>query len=134
MGTFIISSLALGHTSPITLNRSGSVVLLVTGVQSKLRVVRFRCIANCAYVRCDVKPTDLDGSGTHQRSHEKTDICIDTYDTKTLWDDFGLRHNIVVSIARLLIPLSDKALNSLSRTLFHMQTFTNCYPLISFIR
>ena len=90
MGTFVISSLALGHTLPITLNRSGSVVLLVTGVQSKLRVVRFCCVANCAYVRCDAKPTDLDGSGTHRHSHEKTDICIDVYDTKTLWDDFGL--------------------------------------------
>lgn len=79
-------------------------VLLVTGVQSTSRVVSFHGVANCAYVRCDAKPTNLDGPGSHRRSHEKTNNYIDAYDTKALWDDFGLRHNIVVSIAPLLIP------------------------------
>ncbi|KAN0129101.1 hypothetical protein V8E53_013097 [Lactarius tabidus] len=45
--------------------------------------------------KCDAKPTDLDGPGSHRRSHEKTDLLIKSYDTKVLWDDFGVRHNIV---------------------------------------
>ena len=49
-----------------------------------------------SYVRCDALPTDLDGSGSHQRSHVKTDLLIKTFDLSVLWDDFGLRHNIVV--------------------------------------
>ncbi|KAI9439444.1 hypothetical protein BJY52DRAFT_1206931 [Lactarius psammicola] len=45
--------------------------------------------------KCDALPTDLDGSGSHQRSHVKTDLLIKTFDPSVLWDDFGLRHNIV---------------------------------------
>ncbi|KAH8979524.1 hypothetical protein EDB86DRAFT_3067015 [Lactarius hatsudake] len=45
--------------------------------------------------KCDVLPTDLDGSGSHHRSHIKTDLLIKTFNPGVLWDDFGLRHNIV---------------------------------------
>ncbi|KAN0128104.1 hypothetical protein V8E53_014085 [Lactarius tabidus] len=47
------------------------------------------------YVRCDALPTNLDGAESHRRSHEKTDILINTYNPRVLWDDFGVRHNIV---------------------------------------
>jgi hypothetical protein len=50
------------------------------------------------YVRCDALPTNLDGAESHRRSHEKTDILINTYNPRVLWDDFGVRHNIVVCI------------------------------------
>ena len=93
----------------------------------------FISVTDCAYIRCDAKPTDLDGPGSHRRSHEKTDLLIKSYDTKVLWDDFGVRHNIVVCITPLLTPSSNKAFNSLSHILSHAQTFTNCSPLISFI-
>ena len=55
----------------------------------------------CSYVRCDALPSALDGPGSHRRSHEKTDLLIKTYDSRVLWDDFGVRHNIVVCIAPL---------------------------------
>ncbi|KAI9435153.1 hypothetical protein H4582DRAFT_1817832 [Lactarius indigo] len=45
--------------------------------------------------KCDALPADLDGSGSHQRSHTKTDLLIKMFDPTVLWDDFGLRHNIV---------------------------------------
>ncbi|KAH9061735.1 hypothetical protein EDB83DRAFT_2604363 [Lactarius deliciosus] len=45
--------------------------------------------------KCDALPTDLDGSGSHHRSHIKTDLLIKTFNPGVLWDDFGLRHNIV---------------------------------------
>ncbi|KAH9039488.1 hypothetical protein EDB83DRAFT_2507662 [Lactarius deliciosus] len=45
--------------------------------------------------KCDAVPTDLDGPGSHQRSHKKTDLLIKTFKPSILWDDFGVRHNIV---------------------------------------
>ncbi|KAH9015025.1 hypothetical protein EDB84DRAFT_1277471, partial [Lactarius hengduanensis] len=46
--------------------------------------------------KCDALPTDLDGPGSHRRSQEKTDLLVKTFDRNILWDDFGLRHNIVL--------------------------------------
>ncbi|KAH9024047.1 hypothetical protein EDB85DRAFT_2150734 [Lactarius pseudohatsudake] len=46
-------------------------------------------------LKCDALPTDLDGPGSHRRSQEKTDLLVKTFDRNILWDDFGLRHNIV---------------------------------------
>ncbi|KAH9161675.1 hypothetical protein EDB89DRAFT_1861472 [Lactarius sanguifluus] len=45
--------------------------------------------------KCDAVPTDLDGPGSHQRSHKKTDLLIKTFKPSILWDDFGVWHNIV---------------------------------------
>ena len=50
------------------------------------------------YVRCDVPSRNLDGKETHRRSHEKTDILVNTFNPRILWDDFGIRHNIVVCL------------------------------------
>lgn len=48
------------------------------------------------YIRCDATPDDLDGPGSHRRSHEKTDFLIKTFDPGILWDEFGIRSDIVV--------------------------------------
>ncbi|KJA18005.1 hypothetical protein HYPSUDRAFT_145683 [Hypholoma sublateritium FD-334 SS-4] len=45
--------------------------------------------------KCDATPDNLDGAGSHRRSHEKTDFLIKTFDPGILWDDFGIRHDIV---------------------------------------
>ncbi|KAH9159540.1 hypothetical protein EDB89DRAFT_2117724 [Lactarius sanguifluus] len=45
--------------------------------------------------KCDAVPTDLDGPGSHQHSHKKTDLLIKTFKPSILWDDFGVWHNIV---------------------------------------
>jgi hypothetical protein len=41
-------------------------------------------------------PDDLDGSGSHRRTHEKTDFLIKDFDPDILWDDFRIWHDIVV--------------------------------------
>lgn len=46
--------------------------------------------------RCDALPDDLDGPGSHRCTHEKTDFLIKAFDPGILWDDFGIRHDIVV--------------------------------------
>ncbi|KIJ91260.1 hypothetical protein K443DRAFT_28383, partial [Laccaria amethystina LaAM-08-1] len=45
--------------------------------------------------KCDALRTDLDGKGSHRRSHEKTDFLIKNFDPGILWDDFRIRHDIV---------------------------------------
>ena len=35
-------------------------------------------------------PDDLDGPGSHHRTHEKTDTLIKKFDPGILWDDFGI--------------------------------------------
>ncbi|KAG5634671.1 hypothetical protein H0H81_001138, partial [Sphagnurus paluster] len=45
--------------------------------------------------KCDVMPDDLDGPGSHRRSHEKTDFVIKKFDPGILWDEFGIWNDIV---------------------------------------
>jgi hypothetical protein len=54
------------------------------------------------YLRCDAKPDSLDQAGSHRRRHEKTDFLIQNYDAGVLWDDFGIRSDIVVRINPVL--------------------------------
>jgi hypothetical protein len=42
-------------------------------------------------------PDNLDGPGSHNRSHEKTDFLIKNFDPGVLWDEFGIRDDVVVS-------------------------------------
>ncbi|KAF9039731.1 hypothetical protein BJ165DRAFT_1416380 [Panaeolus papilionaceus] len=45
--------------------------------------------------RCCSQPSNLDGDGsTRFRSHEKTAILLNLYNTATLWDDHGIRDNV----------------------------------------
>jgi len=61
--------------------------------------------------RCDALPTDLDGPGSHCRSHEKTDFLIKNFDPGILWDNFGVRYDIVVrSIILQLLSQDDTIL------------------------
>ena len=46
--------------------------------------------------RCDARPDNLDDPGSHRRSHEKTDYLIKNFDPTILWDEYGIRHDIVV--------------------------------------
>ena len=49
-------------------------------------------------------PDDLDGPGSHRHTHEKTDFLIKSFDPGILWDDFGIRHNIVVRFYMFQLP------------------------------
>ncbi|KAJ6461298.1 hypothetical protein DFH09DRAFT_1242982 [Mycena vulgaris] len=45
--------------------------------------------------KCDANPHHLDSPGARRRSHEKTDFLITCFDPGTLWDDFGIRADVV---------------------------------------
>src|SRR5260370_547189 len=46
--------------------------------------------------RCDTTPDDLDSGMGHRWMHEKTDYLIKNFNSKTLWDAFGIYGDIVV--------------------------------------
>jgi hypothetical protein len=48
--------------------------------------------------RCDAHPKNLDAPGARRRTHAKTDFLISSWDPSTLWTDFGVRADIVVSL------------------------------------
>ncbi|KAJ7824684.1 hypothetical protein B0H13DRAFT_2446949 [Mycena leptocephala] len=53
------------------------------------------CVVQGWCPKCDAPPNDLDAPGARMRSHRKTDFLITCFDPGTLWDDFGIRHDIV---------------------------------------
>ena len=83
------------------------------------------------YVRCDAPSRNLDGKESHRRSHEKTDILVNTFNPRILWDDFGIRHNIVVCIVYTFYGyLLAKMFGSHSHIRFHVQTSMSSLHLI----
>jgi hypothetical protein len=52
--------------------------------------------------RCDAKSKNLDAPGAHSRSHEKTDFLINQFDPGILWDEYGIRGDVVVCSFSLL--------------------------------
>ena len=73
--------------------------------------------------RCDAFPTDLDCAGSHRRSHEKTDLLIKSFEPEILWDEFGIRNDIMVHFAFVLFL----TLFSYHYTVIH-QPFTHGFP------
>lgn len=47
--------------------------------------------------RCLAKPNFLDDASARRRTHEKTELLFDSFDSRILWDDFGIRSDVVVS-------------------------------------
>ncbi|KAF8809249.1 hypothetical protein BYT27DRAFT_7222511 [Phlegmacium glaucopus] len=45
--------------------------------------------------KCDANPTNLDGGKNHMRTHEKTDFLLTKFDPGILWDEFGIRNDVV---------------------------------------
>lgn len=92
------------HTLPTILSKSGWPQWCRDGVQSKSS---FNCTNRVliAVPRCDAPPYDLDGTRALRRTHEKTDFLITCFDPGTLWDDFGVRSDVVVSLNLFLSVL-----------------------------
>ena len=64
---------------------------------------RYHCsCTNLHIYRCDAMPEKLDGPGSHHRSHEKTDFLIKKFDPSILWDEFGIKSDIVVCMLSCL--------------------------------
>ena len=75
--------------------------------------------------RCDALATNLDGPGSHCRSHKKTDFLIQTFDPGILWDEFGIWHDVVGIFLGCKSFANTVQLASRSHMGFHKQTSTN---------
>jgi hypothetical protein len=47
-------------------------------------------------LRCDAPPDDLDKPHADRRTHELTDALIESKDAGILWDEYGIRSDVVV--------------------------------------
>ena len=54
-------------------------------------------LKNHSASRCLAKPNFLDDASARRRTHEKTEFLINSFDSGILWDDFGIRSDVVVS-------------------------------------
>jgi len=52
--------------------------------------------------RCTAKRTDLDGEAG-RRSHDHTELLVNTFELGTLWDEYGLVGDVVVCFIPLFI-------------------------------
>jgi len=52
--------------------------------------------------RCDARPDNLDDTNAHLRTHEKTDLLLELFDEGIIWDEYGLRSDVVVSLLSFL--------------------------------
>jgi hypothetical protein len=55
--------------------------------------------------RCDAQPDNLDDFHAHLRSHEKTDFLLEAFSPGIVWDEYGLRSDVVVSYIPLYSTL-----------------------------
>lgn len=82
-----------------------------------LILIEFRNLTSC---RCTAQPSNLDRPGARRRSQGKTDFLIKTFDPGILWDDYGVRADIVVCSTLLVpCPISSMVL---------IQPFTHDFP------
>jgi hypothetical protein len=54
--------------------------------------------------RCDAKPDNLDAGNALRQRPTKTKFLINNWNTGTLWSNFGVRADIVVSISFQMSP------------------------------
>lgn len=80
---------------PIILSRSLLQGLSPAGVRGRYLFV-LNCSANTKfYNRCTALPTDIDGL-RGRRTRAFTDVLLETLDSKTLWDEYGIDDDILV--------------------------------------
>ncbi|KAJ7078723.1 hypothetical protein B0H15DRAFT_1025784 [Mycena belliarum] len=53
------------------------------------------CIVQNWCPKCDAKPDNLDGPGARRRTDTKTAFLVTCFDPGTLWDDFGIRSDVI---------------------------------------
>ena len=77
--------------------------------------------------RCDARPDNLDDVNAHLRTHEKTDSLLELFDSGTVWDEYGLRSDVVVCHFNLgwQYTFILTAIVSLLLMIFPAPTFTN---------
>ncbi|KAJ7500565.1 hypothetical protein B0H11DRAFT_2155527 [Mycena galericulata] len=53
------------------------------------------CIVQNWCPKCDAKPSNLDAPGARRRKDTKTAFLVTCFDPGTLWDDFGIRSDVI---------------------------------------
>ncbi|KAJ7142563.1 hypothetical protein C8R44DRAFT_571794, partial [Mycena epipterygia] len=53
------------------------------------------CIVQNWCPKCDAKPNNLDAPGACRRKDTKTAFLVTCFDPGTLWDDFGIRSDVI---------------------------------------
>ena len=76
-------------------------------------------------------PCDL---STCRWTHEKTDLLINSFDPRVLWDDYGTWSDVTVSQLFWAIQPSSDLHGSRLHMSFHVLTFTNCCLQTYFIK
>lgn len=78
--------------------------------------------------RCDAHHSSLDAPGAHRRCHEKTDFLLSNFDPGILWDEYGIRDDVVVSQANYLLMNVTQTMFafSLIHIASHVQIYINC--------
>jgi hypothetical protein len=84
-------------------NKSCLLPLFIAGVHGKLfRLSRSLAILHC-FISCTAHPKQLDtDENAGRRSHEHTNQLLQTFDPGTLWDDYGVVAEIIVSCLHFL--------------------------------
>jgi hypothetical protein len=54
--------------------------------------------------RCEATPENLDAKA-NLRSHEKTHFLIRRFDSAIIWDNYGVRDDVIVSVPIVVLPL-----------------------------
>ena len=85
-------------------------------------------------LRCDAKPDNLDAGNARLRNHKKTEFLINSWDPGTLWTDFGVHADIVVSFPMCTLPMALNQMYSHSQLGFPVLIFMNYYHRISSTR
>ncbi|KAF7349794.1 hypothetical protein MVEN_01279500 [Mycena venus] len=60
------------------------------------------CIVQNWCPKCDPKPDNLDAPNARRRKDAKTAFLVTCFDPGTLWDDFGIRSDVIVDIEHVL--------------------------------
>ncbi|KAJ7189883.1 hypothetical protein GGX14DRAFT_382755, partial [Mycena pura] len=85
--------------------------------------------------RCEARPDRLDEDGARLRTRKKTEFLITCFDPGILWDDYGVREDIVVYYfprADIHELLSSNLLHQVIKGTFkdHLVSWVNEYLLL----
>jgi hypothetical protein len=84
----------------------------------------FNATETWLYTRCDADFRDLDDDKAHLRTYEKTNFLLEVFDPGIVWDEYGLRSDVVVSHFLFTWSRNNCLLSRLPMA-FRGQIFTN---------
>jgi hypothetical protein len=98
MDSFAVQYSGWDLTLRITQSKFGLEVLSITGVQSTFSTSFTNGFNSNSqpFRRCDALPENMVTGVGRRRTHEKTDYLVKKFDSRTVWDAFGIYEDLVV--------------------------------------